>query len=348
MFFEAMRFWSEVLKPLPVPCWNLPSTVTFEDDSLKLRCFTHAPGEKTPILILAPNAGHHQNICEPLVKRCIAVDAARPVYVIEWIPPTPQCSHRFDSIGDIVQDVAGCVRRLGNRVHLFGLCQGGWVAALYAALYPGTVASYVNAAGPIDFTAGDAKIHSACKKLPMSYYENMVAMSGGVQRGESQLFSFKSLNAYDRYVGDYADLWLAICEGDEGKVKKWRRFKEWYDQPVNLPGTWYIEAVDKLFKKNLLIKGELDILGRKVELKQISCPVFLIAGDRDDITPPDQVFNMARYVSGPARKKLIEDAGHIAVFVKESSLRHWETAILKNLDAIDSGAPILSDQVTAA
>lgn len=340
MFYETLRFWAEVLRPYQEQQWTLPNTVTFENDSLRLRRFSASDGGKVPILILAPNAGHHQNISEPLIRRCLGVDPGRPVYVVDWTPPTPYSRNRFDSMNDIAANITACVRRLGNRVHLFTLCQGAWAGAMYAALRPDTVVSYVNAAGPIDFGAGEGKILDICQKLPMSFYKNMVTLGGGVQKGEYQLFGFKSLNPYDRYVADYMDLWFAVCEWDEDKIMKWRRFKEWYDQPVDLAGVWYLEAVDRLFKKNQLIKGELEILGERVDLKNIRCPVFLIAGDRDDITPPAQVFHMADYVSGTTRTKLIENAGHIGVFVKESSLKYWEEAILKDLDIIDRQAGI--------
>ncbi len=338
MYQETMRFWAEATKPYKPNGWSLKNAVVYENKSLRLRCFTpDSHSNADPILILAPNAGHHENIAEPLIRRCLKVDAERPVYVVDWIEPTPTSPNRNDTISDIELNIAECVARVGNRVHLLTLCQGAWAGAIYTALYPDTVLSYTDAAGPIDFSAGDAKIAAICQTLPMSFYENMVAWGGGIQRGEMQLFGFKALNPYDRYVRDYLDLWEAVCEGSEEKIEKWRRFKEWYDQPVNIPGAWYLECVDKLFKRNLLISGELEILGRKVNLADIKCPVFLIAGDKDDITPPDQVFNMEKYVSGPVTKKLLNNAGHIGVFVKSDSLNYWETTILRRLDTVTKG-----------
>ena len=95
-----------------------------------------------------------------------------------------------------------------------------------------------------------------------------------------------------------------------------------------------MEAVEDLFKKNKLISGELNVLGRQVDLSQIKCPVYLLAGGKDDITLTDQVFNMADYVSGWARKIYIENAGHIGVFVKNESLEHW-ASIIRQLDQIE-------------
>ncbi|MBI2854368.1 MAG: DUF3141 domain-containing protein [Chloroflexi bacterium] len=348
MISETLRFWSELLRPYQALNWSLTNSVIFENDSLKLRSFTPlSKSNKVPILVLAPNAGHHPSICEPLLRRCLSVDVNRPVHVIDWVPPTSYSRSRFDSLDDMAANIDQCVRRLGNKVHLFTLCQGAWAGAIHTALHPESVVSYVNAAGPIDFWAGKGKIYSLCGALPMSFFENMVNMGGGVQRGECQLAGFKGLNPYDRYFGDYMDLWFAVCDDNEEKIKRWRRFKGWYDQPLNLPGVWYLEIVDKLFKRNLLVKGELEVLGKKVDLRNIKCPVFMIAGEKDDITLPEQVFAMAKYVSGMTKTKLIADAGHIGVFVKESSLKYWETSILRVLDAMDceSGVATGSDTI---
>jgi polyhydroxyalkanoate depolymerase len=336
MITETMRFWTEALKPHEPLDWAIKNTITYENDSLFLRSFNSLPKvDKTPILILAPNAGHHENIAEPLIERCLKVDSDRAVYVVDWKEATPTSPNRKDSIDDLVRNVGECVKLLGNKVHLLTLCQGAWVGAIYAALYPDTVLSYTDAAGPIDFCVGGGKIQEMCQTLPMSFYENMVAAGGGVQKGEFQLYGFKAMNSYDRYVGDYCDLWDAVCAGSEKDIQKWHRFKDWYDQPKDLAGAWYLQAVDQLFRQNLLITGKLEILGQKVNLCNIKCPVFLIAGDKDDITLPDQVFALEKVVCGPVTKYVLTNAGHIGVFVKPASLDYWESAVLQNLNAID-------------
>ena len=46
------------------------------------------------------------------------------------------------------------VERIGAPVNLVGDCQGGWLAAIYAALHPGRVHTLTVAGAPIDFHAG--------------------------------------------------------------------------------------------------------------------------------------------------------------------------------------------------
>ena len=61
MYLQMLRFWSEALKPASPPDWNLPNSVVHENASLKLRLFNRGDiAHKVPILLLSPNAGHHQ------------------------------------------------------------------------------------------------------------------------------------------------------------------------------------------------------------------------------------------------------------------------------------------------
>lgn len=54
-------------------------------------------------------------------------------------------------------EINAIVDDLGGQINLIGLCQGGWMAAMFAARYPHKVATLVAAGAPLDCDAGDAK-----------------------------------------------------------------------------------------------------------------------------------------------------------------------------------------------
>ena len=68
-------------------------------------------------------------------------------------------------------------------------------------------------------------------------------------------------------------------------LKKNEEFERWYENPLDLPGRWYLQAIRQLFKENRFCKGEFVALGRTIGLHDITCPTFLMAGEGDDITP---------------------------------------------------------------
>jgi poly-beta-hydroxyalkanoate depolymerase len=61
-----------------------------------------------------------------------------------------------------------------------------------------------------------------------------------------------------------------------------------------------LQVIEELFKKNRLAKGEFVGLGRKLELRQIKVPLYLLAGEGDEITKREQVFGAERLVRTPA------------------------------------------------
>jgi poly(3-hydroxyalkanoate) synthetase len=58
----------------------------------------------------------------------------------------------------------------------------------------------------------------------------------------------------------------------------------------------------------------------------VDCPIFLLAGTKDHITPPEQVWALADLVSTPAEHiaRELVDAGHLGLFMGRAALaEHW-------------------------
>lgn len=106
-------------------------------------------------------------------------------------------------------------------------------------------------------------------------------------------------------------------------VKKREAFASWYENPIDLPGRWYLQVISQIFKENRLAKGEFVALGRRLDLKAIRCPVYLLAGEADDITTSEQVFNAASLIGTPAGHvmKQLVPGGHIGLFMGARTLR---------------------------
>jgi poly(3-hydroxyalkanoate) synthetase len=165
---------------------------------------------------------------------------------------------------------------------------------------------------------------------PMDVFEELVAAGGGLMRGEFLLMGFKSLHPEKQYVDKFIELYENI--EDDIYVQKFEHFEKWYEYTINLPGRWYLQVVKELFKENQFFNGEFVGLGKKLSLGDIKCPVFLLVGESDDITPPAQVFNTEKRLG--TRKSQIEmmvaKGGHIGLFMGARTLReswpkiaHW-------------------------
>lgn len=328
------KFLKEITRPLSKPEWTTPNEPVLELSNVILRDFSKKSADrKTPVVIIPPQAGHHSSIADygpeqSLVETVLC--ATDSVYVTEWKAATSE--RKNETIDDSVKAMGHCIDAIcarGSKVCLIGLCQGGWQSAIYAALYPEKVESLTLAAAPIDFKAGGGKIQFYTEMYPMLFYESLVAMGCGTMPGEYMKLGFKMLNPAERFFLDYSDLYSNIHDGEY--MERYRKFRDWYEYTQNLPGKMYLQIVKELFKENRLINGGLKILGKGVNLHHVKCPLVLVAGEKDDITPREQVFNMENHVSSKDIMKLAVPAGHIGVFMGKKILREYWPKILEKI-----------------
>jgi poly(3-hydroxyalkanoate) synthetase len=139
-------------------------------------------------------------------------------------------------------------------------------------------------------------------------------------RGETMLRGWKNMHPEEHYIKNHIDLYEHI--NDPVYLKKKETFASWYENPIDLPGRWYLEAIVQLFKENRLAKGRFVGLVRRLNLKQITCPVYLLAGESDDITTSEQVFDAEKYLgtSKDRVQKQLVPGGHIGLFMGSRTL----------------------------
>jgi poly(3-hydroxyalkanoate) synthetase len=227
-------------------------------------------------------------------------------------------------IDNYLAEVIIAIDDLGGRVNLVGLCQGGWVAAMVAARFPDKVNSLVLAGAPIDTDAGNGPIKRMVHESPASFYEELVALGGGLMKGKFMLQGWKNMHPEQHYIQDHVDLYEHI--DDPAYLAKEETFESWYENPIDLPGRWYLQVITQIFKENRLAKGKFIGLGRKLNLHDITCPAYLLAGADDDITTPEQVLDGAKYLGTP-KDRIVQKTvpgGHIGLFMGASTLKeHW-------------------------
>lgn len=319
---DAAAEIAEIEAP-PLPEWATPNTVVAELDTMRLRDFSPSSSAKTPpVLIDPPYAGHSSTIADyrkgqSLVETLLNTGLSR-LLAMDWKGATPEMAE-FD-IDKYLAEINVVVDDLGGRVSLVGLCQGGWMSAMYAARYPDKVASLVLAGSPIDTDAGNGPIKRMAHRLPLDFYEEMVTAGGGRMLGKFMLAGWKNMHPGEQYLGKFIDLYAHV--EDPNYVRRTESFERWYENPLDLPGRYYLQAIDMLFKRNLFAKGEFTGLGRTLSLKDVHCPLYLLAGEADDITTREQVFAAGHLVETPAdriTRKLVP-GGHIGLFMGSRTL----------------------------
>jgi polyhydroxyalkanoate depolymerase len=298
-----------------------PNVVRLDLRTMVLRDYGRPAG--IPTLIDAPYAGHSaviadyargQSLVETLLANCIG-----HVALTDWKSATDDMKD-FD-VDNYLAELIVAIDDLGGRVNLVGLCQGGWMSAMAAARFPEKVNTLVLAGAPIDADAGDGPIKRMAHRSPMSFYEDLVELGEGLMRGKFMLQGWKNMHPDEHYFKEHVELYEKI--DDPVFVAKRETFERWYENPLDLPGRWYLQVIRELFKENRFAKGEFVGLGRRLNLKAIVCPVYLLAGESDDITTREQVFDAEKYLGTPRaeiEKKLVP-GGHIGLFMGSRTLK---------------------------
>ena len=332
---------ASVLRQNPGPRWTTANEVVLEELGMRLRDFSgptaarrarrRKDGSRLPVLVVPPEVNRSFVVDfapgQSLVQTVL--DAGFPrVATIDWRSPPPgdrQTAQRDvdDSLGSILD----CVEALGGRAHLIGLCQGGWESAMVAALHPEKTASLTLVAAPIDFHAGDGVLHHVASALPMASYAAMVAAGGGTMRGALISAGFDNLLPFERYFLKWLRVWNEL--DDDRAMERFHQLEDWYRCPKDLPGPMYLRAVRELFKENRLVQGRFVALGRRVDLSDITCPLALVTGTRDHITPPAQTRAVAALVGSTEILDREIPAGHVGTFMGKAALRECWPGILR-------------------
>jgi poly(3-hydroxyalkanoate) synthetase len=312
------------------PNWTTPHEIAFETPIARLRDFSISPGSGVvPTLVLPPQAGHDSCIVdyspEQSQMRTILASGLVRALSLDWIGASAQTAD--SSIDDYLDVVDRAVDHCGGLVNLIGDCQGGWLATIYAALYPERVNTLTLAGAPIDFHAGEPVIGEVVSQLApggdIRFYEALVAAGGGVLKGRHMLAGFILIQP-GAEISRQIELLLGL--DDEQQVSRYREFEDWFKHTQDIPGAFYLWIVRNLFCSNALIKGELTVRGRQVDVTRITVPLALLAGASDHITPPDQVFALAASASTPPEivSRHLTRGGHLGLFMGHEALRrHW-------------------------
>lgn len=327
--FDIPR-WLELTSSRRPPSWTSRHEVVFETPIARLRDFSTArPRGLVPTLVLPPQAGHSSCIVDYSMRqsqmRAILGCGLTRALSLDWIGATPDTASA--SIDDYLEVVDRAVGHCGGRANLIGDCQGGWLAAIYTALNPERVNTLTLAGAPIDFHAGEPVIHEVLRRLSpggdLRVYEAVVAAGGGVFRGRHMLSGFIAIKPGDE-ISRQMELLLNVRE--RAHLDRYQEFENWFKHTQDIPGAFYLWIVRHLFRDNELVKGELRIGGRRVDLAKLTMPLNLLGGASDHITPPGQVFAVADFASTPPElvRRHLAPGGHLGLFMGHKALQdHW-------------------------
>jgi poly(3-hydroxybutyrate) depolymerase len=307
---------------VPQPKWTTPHRLALTLKTVQLRDFATA-ADGPPCLLCTPFALHGSALSD-LAKGHSLVAVLRErgltrLFVTDW--RSASADMQFLSIDDYLADLNVLVDEIGSPLDLIGLCQGGWLAFVYAARFPGKVRKLVLAGAPIDTKAAPSTLSTLADGTALEIFREVVRLGDGLVPGSKMLKLWgpestepedvRRLLQSEQRLGSpqFADLRAA--------------FRAWYAWTVDLPGTFFLEVVEKLYKRNEIASGQFQALGQTIDLKKIRAPIFMLAASEDEVVAPAQMFAAGRLVGTPRTeiRKAVADCGHLSLFMGKRVLR---------------------------
>jgi polyhydroxyalkanoate synthase len=239
------------------------------------------------------------------------------IYLVDWGYPD-----RADSgltLDDYVSDqLSACVDHVCAAhgipaVNLLGVCQGGTLSLLFTALYPARVRNLVTMVTPVDFHTADNLLSAWVRRLDV---DRLVARLGNVP-GAVLNAAFLGLMPLRLTVGKYAS--LAEMAGDRAALENFLRMERWIHDSPDQAGSAFREFVGKFFQQNLLMHGGLEVGGRVVEPRRITCPILNVYALRDHLVPPAASRALEGLTDSRDYSTFEFDGGHIGIYVSRSA-----------------------------
>lgn len=306
-----------------------PKDLVWQRDFVKLYHYKReTPAKcKTPVLVSFAMLNRHDVLDlkdRSLMKKLI--DEGLDIYIMDWGYPTKKDRYftMEDYIDGFMNDAVDFIRKANkvDKIHKMGICQAGTYSMIYASLYPEKLKSLTTYVAPFDFSS------RACMLYKWTEYIDVDAMvdSLGVIPGEMIDSSFGMLKPsmnISKYLGVIDSL------DDRDKVMNFLRMEKWKGDLPAITGEMYRKYIKDLFRDNKLIKGEMELGGRKIDLKKMTVPYLNVYATDDNIIPNESTKPVMDKIGSKDKKEYPFPGGHIGVFVGSRSQKELGPAVAK-------------------
>jgi poly(3-hydroxyalkanoate) synthetase len=301
-----------------------PNKIALDLHTVRLRDFSVAK-KGVPTLLCTPLALHGGAIADLAAGHSL-VAALRyagigRLFMSDW--RSASADMRFLGTDDYLAELNVLVDQVGGVVDLVGLCQGGWLSLVYAARFPAKVRKLVMVGAPVDIAAGQSELSAIAAATPLSMFQNLVDLGAGRLMGRSVA------KFWGNDTVDADDIRQSLQSNEPVGSREFERlqavFENWNSWTIDVPGNYYLEIIEKLYKRNELATGSFVALGQKIDLTKVRIPMYLLAGDADNVVAPQQLLGVTRLV-GTRPNDLCQEiapANHLGLFMGKRTLEEY-------------------------
>ncbi|WP_290888856.1 class III poly(R)-hydroxyalkanoic acid synthase subunit PhaC [Fischerella sp.] len=302
---------------------STPREVVYREDKLILYRFQPMVEERLNIPVL---------IVYALVNRPFMVDLQEDrslvanllklgldIYLIDWGYPTR--ADRWLTLDDYINGyINNCVDFIRtkhglDKINLLGICQGGTFSLCYSAIYPEKVKNLIVMVAPVDFQIPDALLYmrGGCTVGAEALDIDLMVNSLGNIPGDFLNFEFLMLKPRQLGIQKYLD--FPEIMHSEDKLLNFLRMEKWIFDSPDQAGEAYRQFLKDFYQANKLIKGEVMIGDKQVNLGNVCMPILNLYAEKDHLVPPKSSIALEKYVGTNDYTVLSFPVGHIGMYV---------------------------------
>ncbi len=237
------------------------------------------------------------------------------VYMLDWGTPGDEDAHlTFEHY--VLDYLPRAIKKVLKTSHadeftLLGFCMGGTMSAMYASLFPAApLKNLILLTTPIDFSPEITGLYGLWTSE--KYFDpDMLADAFGNVPGELVDTGNRLTKPVTNLIGTYVTMWDRILQ--DKPMDTWLAMNKWVNDGVPFAGDAFKQWIREFYQQNKLMKGEIQLRGRRVDLANITCPVLNIAGTKDHICAVPQAQAAMRLISSTDKEFFVLNAGHIGL-----------------------------------
>jgi polyhydroxyalkanoate synthase len=250
------------------------------------------------------------------------------VYMLDWgVPGKEDKDMSYENY--VLDYMPRAVKKVLRHAHadeltLFGYCMGGTMSVMYASLFPEGLKNLVLLATPVDFTPEEVGTYGLWFSEKYQDPDVIVDALGNVP-ADLAYTGTAMLRPITNYVGTYMTMWDLIMR--EKPTESWRAMNKWANDPVPITGAAFKQWIEDFYQQNKLVKGEIKLRGRRVDLSNIKCPVLNLAGKYDHLCFLPQARATMDLIGSEDKEFVVLDAGHVGLVMGRGARKNlWPQA----------------------
>lgn len=243
------------------------------------------------------------------------------VFLVDWgIPGDEEAEMGLDDYA--LDHLPAAIRELrrasgADDITLVGWCMGAALTGIYLALTPDApVRNWVPLTMPLDTENSTYQTWMGRDTFDVDHLAaNVPSLPGWAVNTANKL-----MKPVPNFIGAKKALWSQVASGKVNKTS-YQAMAKWVADNPPFPARAFAQWVTSMFKENSLVRGEMEMRGRIVDLGNIHQSVLIVTASADHIAPREGTLPLLDLLGSEDVEHMDRVGGHIGLMAGSKAKR---------------------------